>query len=71
MAYELNNSQEALHAANCRWENNNIRVTAQIAALKNEISEVQDRSASAFTRDSASHARAIMALEDRMALHNN
>eukprot|EP00972_Heterocapsa_arctica_P115532 16448263-Heterocapsa_arctica.AAC.1 len=53
LSYELHESQERLHAANCRWENDNARVSAQIAALQGEITEVQERSSSAFTRDSA------------------
>eukprot|EP00972_Heterocapsa_arctica_P034906 5137892-Heterocapsa_arctica.AAC.1 len=70
LAYELHTAQEALHVANCRWGNDNVGVSAQIAALQGEISDVQERSASAFTRENASHARAMLALQDRMALHN-
>eukprot|EP00972_Heterocapsa_arctica_P108064 15915294-Heterocapsa_arctica.AAC.1 len=69
MAYELNTTQDSLHAANCKWESDNMRVTAQIAAVRSEISDAQERSASAFTRDSAARARAVMALEDNLAKH--
>eukprot|EP00972_Heterocapsa_arctica_P073393 10839760-Heterocapsa_arctica.AAC.1 len=51
------------------WESDNARVSAQIVALQSDTSEARERSSSAFIRDSADHARAIMALEDRMALH--
>eukprot|EP00972_Heterocapsa_arctica_P104326 15378466-Heterocapsa_arctica.AAC.1 len=70
LSYELHDTQEKLHAAHCRWESDSARVSAQIVALQSEISEALERSSSAFTRDRADHARAIMALEDRMALHN-
>eukprot|EP00972_Heterocapsa_arctica_P051416 7563554-Heterocapsa_arctica.AAC.1 len=36
MAYELQAAQDAIHAASCRWDNDNQRCTAQLAALKNE-----------------------------------
>eukprot|EP00972_Heterocapsa_arctica_P079812 11759281-Heterocapsa_arctica.AAC.1 len=49
MAYELSTTQDALRAASCRWESDNTRVTAQMAALRGEISDAQERSASAFT----------------------
>eukprot|EP00972_Heterocapsa_arctica_P074773 11034834-Heterocapsa_arctica.AAC.1 len=42
-----------------------------MAALQGDLSDVRERSASALTRDSASLARAIMALEAEMALHNS
>eukprot|EP00972_Heterocapsa_arctica_P024920 3674013-Heterocapsa_arctica.AAC.1 len=58
MAYELNTAHDALHAANCRWENDNQRCTAQLAALKNENVVALERSAAQLTRDSAAHARA-------------
>eukprot|EP00972_Heterocapsa_arctica_P077624 11447625-Heterocapsa_arctica.AAC.1 len=40
-----------------------------MAALRSDISDAQECSASAFTRDSATHARAVMALEDKLAKH--
>eukprot|EP00972_Heterocapsa_arctica_P115075 16445899-Heterocapsa_arctica.AAC.1 len=38
-------------------------------ALQSGISETRERFSSAFARDSANHARAVMALEERMAHH--
>eukprot|EP00972_Heterocapsa_arctica_P000402 57333-Heterocapsa_arctica.AAC.1 len=67
MAYELNESQEALHAANNKWQSDNMHVTAQINALRAQIQTTEQRAADAFARDSAAHARELVSSQDDLS----
>eukprot|EP00972_Heterocapsa_arctica_P013696 2020941-Heterocapsa_arctica.AAC.1 len=69
MAYELNIAQDALHAANNKWQSDSMHVTAQINALKLEILSTEERAATAFARDSAAHARELVSSQDDLTRH--
>ena len=68
-AHELNNAQEAVHAAQNKWQVDNMNVTAQINSLKKDVLATEERAAAAFARDTAKHAHDLVLSQDDLANH--